>query len=162
TLQDMPTGWTIRTRQSTDDSGTICDIPSFTSKRLGYAEIEFTKGVHGPFLSEGVGVYERGAAKGLLDTAINVLAGCREWQSTDSSGETTTYQISPLSFPTIGDHTFAFRATTDAEGIPIQIDAVYVRTGDTLLVMSNAALGVAGPDSALTESMAKAAHEKLV
>jgi hypothetical protein len=161
TLQEMPSGWTTEPPSSDDDdSERICNIPPSRPRRLARAEVNFTKSDLGPFFNELINAYERGAAKPLFDDAVQILQTCREWK-TMLDGAPVTVKVSPLSFPRVGEQSYAYRATFDSASFPFQVDAVYVRAGDIILVFAHIAVGAGGPDSALTESLVKAAYDKV-
>ncbi|MGD9890125.1 MAG: hypothetical protein AB7R89_28220 [Dehalococcoidia bacterium] len=165
TLQDLPTGWTIDPDPDTDEDdgeGTICDIPSARQSRLVSVEANFQKGTIGPFISHAISVYQDGAAKQLMDDAVKILETCREWETTNDDGSPLVMKLTPLSFAKVGEQTFAFRATMTSGGFPFQADIVYLRDGDVMHVVTYMTVGVTAPDTELTETLAKTAHDRSV
>ena len=91
--------------------------------------------------------------------ALQKRLSCTTWTDTDSSGTKTTYELAPLSFPKIGDQTFAFRMTVETSLLSAESDFVYVRAGDFVIEVGNVAVG--SVDSDLTATPVQKALEKL-
>lgn len=163
TLDDMPTGFTIDTPSSGTGSQPCGKSTELRARAAQTVEADFTKGGLGPFISETLGTYKSGEAKDAFDGARKLFEDCRTWTEPDKDGKTTEYKIAPLSFPKLGDQTYAIRMDIKGGGFVGQADLVFVRRGDTILLIGNGigGLGLATVDSTLTEQMARKADENL-
>jgi hypothetical protein len=164
TVQDMPTGFTVDTDTSKDSAGTLqgCEQLDGLNQNAGTGldiEAKFTKGGFGPFVSETLGQKDEKEAKAAVDKFADALSSCKTAKSTGTDGKVTEFHLSPLSFPKLGDDTFALRMSADAEGLTIGIDVIVVRRAGVMLVVLNA--GVGSPDSAITETVARKALAKV-
>ena len=67
-IEDMPTGWTVRLDEDEDDDGTTCGV-SLTDRptALASAEANFQMAALGPFVSEAIAAYpkDEGNASGM-------------------------------------------------------------------------------------------------
>jgi hypothetical protein len=117
---------------------------------IGRASVEFEKSALGPFLTHSIVVYPgRDKAEAALADYMSAAEECLEF--TDSEGNTTT--LSPMSFPSLGDESFALRMRSSLE-----FDVVQVRVDNVLINIMQAGFGAV--DSALTEELARAAVER--
>jgi hypothetical protein len=82
-------------------------------------------------------------------------------QEQGADGKVTEFRLSALSFPKLGDDTFAVRMSTDAEGLSVVIDVIVVRRSGVMMLLTNAGVGVGTPDSATTETVARKALDKV-
>ena len=160
TLSDMPTGWTTSDQTGSDSSSSsMCGAtPTPTSSDETTVSVDFQKSQLGPFLTEQIVVVLSGQMKTAFDQIKNSLS-CMSWTEPDSEGTPTTYQLSPLSFPKMGDDTFAFRMSGGSGMFTFEADAVYIRVGDSAITIANVAVG--SVDSDLTASIAEKAVDKL-
>jgi hypothetical protein len=163
TINDMPTGYSIDSSNDDDDdtpSGCkpLDSLPD-TDQYPDSAEINFTKGSFGPFVGEGITALPEGQAHKLLGELADALSKCSTFSSKNDDGTTTKATLQPLSFPKLGDETFAVRLAMDAEGFPLTLDLVVVRSGSNLLLIDNAGIGTV--DSSVTESVTRKAVKKL-
>jgi hypothetical protein len=156
-LADMPPGWTT-TDPSPDGGATsadFCGVPSVESQELGKAEADFQGGQLGPFFTEELAQIKPGVAKSQLDALAQALPGCQPQTETQDDGSALTYTVSPLAFPTLGEQTVAVRLKVDGSLLPIQGDAVFIRRANSVAIVALLAVGLAGPDEALTEMLAR-------
>ena len=158
TLDDMPTGWTTMTGSDDNSTTDICGVPDSSNVQQVKVSADFQKSQLGPFLTDTIGAFKHGGAQTWMD-AFKRRASCTQFTDTDSQGTPTTYQLAPLSFPKMGDDTFAFRLTTDAGIATIEADLVYIRWGDYIVQIGNAS--ISSVDSDLTSSIAQKALDKL-
>ena len=153
TIGDMPTGWTggaavFEPRTPGGTYNSFCtELPA---RSIAAAYVEFEKSAFGPFLTHSIVVYpDSASARAALDDLANAAQNCT--QVTDGSGSTNT--ISPLSFPSLGEDTFAVRSSGTVE-----MDAIYILVDNLLLTITHGGLGAV--DSAVTESSARTAVDR--
>lgn len=151
TLDDMPTGWTgtaptveLRTPGGTYPSFCAAELPA---RSIAAAAVDFEKSALGPLFSQTIVLYPDGdSAEAAFDDLLEAARNCPEM--TDSAGNTNTF--SPLSFPAIGDETFAMRSS----GL-VELDIINIRVDDALITIMHGGLGAV--DSTQTETFARAA-----
>lgn len=163
TLQDLPTGWTMTSIGPSDSEG---DTHTFMCREVesrGVASViaEFEMSQFGPRLHHYITAYPEGVAGEALEEMIEVSQSCLEWTTTEN-GNTMTWTLTPLSFPNLGDETFALRISTNL-GIlgPIEIDSIFVRTGDVITAIAYTAIGPEGVDTTVTEELMRVALRKV-
>lgn len=154
-LEDMPTGWSIdeAAEFETRTPGGTYDIYCATlpARSIAAATAGFGAGSFGPFMFQNIVIYpDARSAEDALTDLIAASQKCPE--ETGEDGNTSTY--SPLSFPSIGDQSFALRTTA---GLAV-IDGVRVRVGNAIVTVSHS--GVGGVDSKQTETFIRAAVDK--
>ena len=166
TLDDMPTGFTVDPPDADDEGGTDPCGRSTELRQRAVQNVEagFAKGQLGPFVSHTIGLFRSGTAKDAMDYARKVFEECREWSDTTGDGTVLKFRLSPVSFPRLGDQTFAMRVDVDGGSVKAQGDLVYVRRKDVIFLLANTmgGLGTASVDSAMTEQLVRKADEKLV
>lgn len=161
TLADMPTGWSpMPPDEEEDDSDDLaCLDAAFESVGLGedletdtdypQAEASFSQSEFGPFvLSYVVSGLDDGVLGDFMDVLPEAFASCDG--TTDPDGY--TYSVLPISFPDLGDQTFATRLDGTGGMLPISMVLVLTRVDDVLIYSANAALG-GGIDAALLEDL---------
>lgn len=165
TLEDMPTGWTVSPpEEDEEDSGTgICGLESgqFTRDATARATANFQESEFGPMLAQIIDVFSGDDAEGTMVEFADALSSCTEWTDIDEEGAETEWQLSPLSFPKIGDETFAFRMSTVTFLGAVELDFIVWRRGDIVEVLGHTAIGFEGVDSEQTEAFVRRADEKL-
>jgi hypothetical protein len=161
----MPTGWAVSppspSASASDDTTFVGDpkcravykeLEEHTgSDHVGHASTEFSKGSFGPFIEEDLASF---ASAGTVKDEMNALqAGinaCPTIKQKDADGNVTTLTASALSFPSLGDETFAVRLAGEGGGgglsLPVTVDAVFVRTGQCGVTVAGIGIGAA-PDS---------------
>lgn len=153
TINDMPTGWTgaAPVFEPRTPGGTYTSFcTQLPARSIAAAYVEFEKSALGPFLTHSIVVYPDSAnARAALDDLMSAAQNCSQF--TDSSGSTNT--ISPLSFPSLGDDTFAVRSSGTVE-----MDAIYILVDNVLINIHHGGIGAV--DSALTEASARLATER--
>jgi hypothetical protein len=160
TLSDMPVGWTTWNDDSGDDSSSpLCGHPGDSGINQVKTSVDFKKSDFGPFFSETLAVFKKGDAEQWMDQFKAKLT-CNEDTITGDDGTPTPVELSPLSFPKIGDDTFALRMTADT-GIlgSYVVDAIYVRVGNKVIGILNLQLGAV--DSDLTQSLTQLAVDRV-
>lgn len=153
-LSDMPTGWTTSTSNSSDSTGGTGCSKATSGIPDSKATVDYQESAFGPLITETLAVFGPGDASKWMNWLKQQMT-CSQIIDT-SSGTPTTYQISRMSFPKLGDATLAFRMTGPGGIIgDIEVDAVFVRSGRCAFSLGNLASGPV--DSTLTQSSAEAA-----
>ena len=166
TIEDMPTGWTVSPADEDDeDDGTpICGIESgaLGDQALDRLTADFQQSELGPLLSQIIDRFAEGDAKRIMAEFGDAFGSCTEWVDVDEDGQETTWRLGPLSFPTFGDETFAFRMSTTVAILGfVELDFVVWRRGDVTEVIGHTSIGFEGIDSEQTEAFVRRADDKL-
>jgi hypothetical protein len=161
-FEDMPAGWTFNAEsagspEDTDVCGT--DLASLEQHRqkLGEAAIGFQHGESGPFFAETLAEYPPGTAERVMTDLAAAVQSCPEVVIRDDEGGTSTWQLSPLTFPEFGDQTVAFREHWPANGVEAII--VYIRRQNRIMVLLHIAIN-SRVDRLQTETLAGRAYER--
>jgi hypothetical protein len=167
TISDMPTGWTTSPPDEEEESAdegetftTVCNV-ELPRRSLTQVKAEFQKSQLGPFLQHTITAYPPGEAELFLEDFIDAANSCTEW-TTAEDDQQFTWRLAPLSFPNLGDETFAIRTSTELELLGLmEIDTIYIREADVIINIAHMAIGISGIDSEQTEVFARLAIEKL-
>ncbi len=143
TVNDFPTGWAETPSDTSDSPLDKCTDHSHDDDRTGKAESgDFSRGSIGS-ISETVSIFHSADDVEALFAAIQPQADCflktvNDGKLDDDEAELSDASFSPLSFPTVGDHSAAFRIKAHvkaknqtgfgSEG-DFYVDVVYVRVG---------------------------------
>ena len=153
TINDMPTGWTgtapvFEPRTPGGTYNSFCT--QLPARSIAAAYVKLEKSAFGPFLTHTIVVYPDSAnARDAFNDLMTAAQNCTQF--TDSSGSTNT--LSPLSFPSLGEDTFAVRSSGTVE-----MDAIYILVDNVLITINHGGLGAI--DSTLTESSARTAVDR--
>jgi hypothetical protein len=178
TVGDLPTGYSLDAEAGADGSDPAdggneeCDRVfdhmrgSGSALRAGgasTAEIEFTRGEYGPFISQSlVSGADRAAVFAAFEAFRRVPDQCREFTEEDDDGSFTV-RLSAESFPTVGEDSFAIKldASGAGEGITVTLGGylVLIRVATTMSMIAH--VGVPGVDAAETEKVVRAAAARL-
>ena len=160
TLKDMPTGFTPDTSSPTGDDDSGCEpLDKADAGEQSGVEASFTKGDFGPFIEQSLAQLPIDRAQRSMDQLATVLDKCRTITDVNEDGTKIRFRLSGLSFPRIGDDTFAFRMKADSNGFTMNADVVAIRRGGVLTLIVH--LGLGAIDSALTEKIARKALTKI-
>jgi hypothetical protein len=146
-LSDLGSGWSQRPDNDADDTTEFCyrDAVSVKFKPEFSADIAFDRTSYGPFLTQTLDAYSPADVRLAMDYLIEIVTNCTDWTA-QFGANTYTYDLSLLSFPKIGDETFAVRMIVS--GIPpfgtLQLDMVYIRRGSTLIGLHYGGYGPLG------------------
>lgn len=154
-LGDLPTGWSVSPPDEEEDtSDDFCDgaDPFNEIAAQEEAESNFEQSELGPFAASGASVYEDDDQAGeVLDLLAAVANDCQSFTQVDEDGAEVEYTITPLSFPDLGDDTFAFRMSATTFIGPLALDMAAVREGSLVVTVIHGGFGAV--DSALTETL---------
>lgn len=179
TVQDMPTGWAVSppsSSASASDNTTFVGDPKCEGvyqqleehtalDHVGHASTEFSKGSFGPFIEEDLSSFASAdVVKNELKTLKDGITACPTIKQKDADGTVTTLTASALSFPKLGDETFAVRLAGEGGGqgfsLPLTVDAVFIRTGRCGVTIAGFGIG-AGPDSSQLQHAASTAVNRV-
>lgn len=159
-VEDMPAGWSIEEDAGDDDGdvvGQFCNVAPVNELIDADAEAErrFTAGESGPFFTQLLTAmeYESDAEAGM--DRIREALGCGEW--TDAEAD-TTWTISEISFPDLGEETAAYRFSTTNGSSSTNGNVVAIRDGGVVLLVVHIELGEL--NSGLTEELTRKAFDK--
>lgn len=166
-LDDMPAGWSpgVGDEDEGDDDGLqLCGDtsprPADEFSAVAGAQAEFQQAELGPYYFQSIAAFEGDLAAQAMEFFRELMADCPDWEETDEDGTTLAYSVSPMSFGTYGDETFALRIT--ASGVPLfgslQADMALIRYGRFVAYQGYVFLGSAG-DFSLT-TMVELADQK--
>jgi hypothetical protein len=164
-LDDLPSGYTATPPDDdpADDSG-FCGDEDVLTKSLeeapASAESNFKQSDFGPFVASFAARYDDSdTAEEFVDRFAHEAAGCGEFTETDEDGATVTYRFEPLSFPKVGDQTFATRLTGTTVLGALVLDIAVARVDDTAVGVVNG--GFATADTALTEELMRTMTDRV-
>lgn len=163
TIDDIPTGYTVSEPGDSSDDDDICGVSEALKEPKNRADATFGQSTFGPFIIQRIDLFNSRADAGtVLDGIRDSFKKCgASWSNTETPP--TTWNISALNFPRLGDETFAVRMT--ANNVPFfgtaQVDYVYIRRGPALTGLAWAAIGPAAAIPSPLEAVAKKADEKI-
>jgi hypothetical protein len=163
-LDDLPAGWAVRTEDEEDEANKetftfLCQ--EYQKKSIAKASADFQKGQVGPFLMNSVVTYPPGEAESQFADMLSAVDQCATFTDTQD-GTTTEWTVTPISFPKLGEQSFAIRASSEFVLGFIEVDSVYIRIGDTITSIQYMVLGLQSIDSTQTEQFARIAGENLL
>jgi hypothetical protein len=99
----------------------------------------------GPFVGVTMASYAEVPPDGVFNELAKALSSCPKFTVTDKKGQKTSYVVSPLKFPNVGDQTFAIRMAaktgTKAFSLTLTIDVAMATKGSTSVLVVNAGIG---------------------
>ncbi len=165
TINDMPTGWAETSLEQDTAADTICGVSFVANDGLvASARKTFSKAAFGPFFTEVIDLYEPRTGELVFESFADALGNCQGYTDTDlETGNTTVYNVAPLSFPKLGDATVAVRITS-AEATLLGVatfDVILIRKGEVILFVGHISVGFEGPDSEANEALTRAAYQRM-
>lgn len=163
-LDDLPAGWAVRTENEEDEADKetytfLCQ--EYQKQSIAKVNADFQKGQVGPFLVNSVVTYPPGEAESQFVAMLSAVDQCATFTDTQD-GTTTEWAVTPISFPKLGDQSFAIRASSEFVLGFIEVDSVYIRISDTVTSIQYMVLGLQSIDSTQTEQFARMAEKKLL
>lgn len=162
-ISDMPTGYAVDNSDDSDDGPTNpAGCGNTMDGKIGKPAVDATVyytsgGGLGGFYSAGAAAYRQDAAD-LMSSLKKQMSRCAKFTQHDSDGTTTT-TLAALSFPKLGDETYALHATMTNSVFTVLADVVYLRVGNCLAYIAQA--GLATVDDKLIESTARTIATRL-
>lgn len=160
-LSDMPTGWSVSPPDEDSDDAFCEERDPFNEvEPQEEAEAAFQQSEFGPFVASGASLYaDDDEASQVMGLLTDMADACQSFTQTEDDGTETEYTIGALSFPDLGDDTFAFRMSGTTPFGPLNLDVVAVREGSIVVAIINGGLGAA--DSELTESLIRTMADRV-
>lgn len=165
----LPTGWSVDPENTLNDDsesdaeseGTIQPAECQTimddlseeqdQEPTGEASTTYTAGMLGPFLGVEINSFADEVPEDSFKKVLDALSTCSEITSTED-GTTTTFKISSLSFPNLGEESAAIRMSGESEGMAVGLDMVVIRAGHNIVTLSQASVGGATGSDALEKA----------
>ena len=163
-VTDLPTGWSAEAGGESGDGSPeqYAECPKYAAlirKLNGMAEAEAAfVSPTGSDVSENLRSLSQTGAAALFAEQVEAITACPRLTGTNDSGLSFTVSLTALSFPRLGDETFAFRIATTGYGTTVTMDAVTVRRGGVLVGIAHTARGPV--DTAVTEDVIRRALDK--
>ncbi|MCL5256663.1 MAG: hypothetical protein M1319_02570 [Chloroflexi bacterium] len=167
-ISDLPIGWTIETGATGDREPRIiprpgvCGEPPNPMGPLAHSDILFKEARFGPYLKQIVNIFPAGSGPQAFNEEVARWT-CSEWVQMSYRAYPVTWHFHSISFPKIGDETFAVGMTTQDAPVAgvAQFDVVVFRKGDVVEVIINGGPGITPPSDILTEASAQTAVAKI-
>lgn len=169
TVPDLPTGYKQGTASRDDDTPTQSDNPECAARfdELDSAEDEAVATAEASFEGPGLGTLLEQSLASFTDqdrqseqlaTITELLSDCPSFTMTDADGAESTVNISPLSFPKLGDETLAVGFAIETPELTLTLNFVTIRVGSTLQTVYQGGLSA---DAAALEQAARKGTERL-
>jgi hypothetical protein len=155
-LADFPTGWTQEPSDPDDDEGedTFCGKATDNPDPIEEAGAKFAAAQGVPQVEQEVAVFPEDVAERVFAEGRQRVADC-----TGFTEEGVTYELAPLSFPALGDESFAALLRFSNEGFDFAGVVSYTRVGPALMIVTTAELAPA--TVAQAERYARLAAQRL-
>lgn len=165
----LPTGWSVDPESTLTDGSESDAEPEGTiepakcqaimddlseeqdQEPTGEASTTYTAGMLGPFLGVEINSFADEVPEDSFKKVLDALSTCSEITSTED-GTTTTFKISSLSFPNLGEESAAIRMAGESEGMAVGLDMVVIRAGHNIVTLSQASVGGAADSDALEKA----------
>jgi hypothetical protein len=122
------------------------------------AKRDYRPGEGGPFVTVVVRSYPPSAA-GSLNAVAQALGSCPTFTSLTTAGRTTSYRVTPLAFPDLGDKALAFQLVATSGSFSITLRVALTALGTTEVSVVNASIGNVSQSSmtltAMTRTLAR-------
>ncbi len=144
TISNMPTGWTVDNSSSGSggaSGGCLAGVKQ-APKSENKVTASFENGQLPQLEEELVSGHEGTAAYNRLN---KVLAGCKHF-SVASNGQTLTFTVGAMSFPTVGDETNAYAVSFSVRGVNAAADFVLFKVGSVAGLIEYADIGQPDPN----------------
>lgn len=153
-VSSLPTGWSVDTDTSDDSDdeseGKVkpaeCEAiledvsDGWNEEPTGEAEQAYAAGGMGPFMEVGISSFDKEYPEDAFGELLEAFEDCPEFTSVED-GDSTTFKVSSLSFPNLGEETAAVRMAAESDGIPIGVDLVVIRAGHTVISLAHSSIG---------------------
>jgi hypothetical protein len=171
TADDLPAGYVEDTSQGGPTAPGTPDNPACAAALKGFkdsatvrrdapnADAKFTAGEAGPFLLQSVSWLPGTEATRGFAAFRAALAKCASWSVTGPDGTKSTFTLVPMTFPTLGDDSYALRVTIQLAGLSVGANLVVFRAANALCVLVHS--GVPSVPAAATETIGRTAVTKL-
>lgn len=168
-IKEMPSGWAVsQPDQEEDDGQTVAeprrcqelldDLEQSDMEAEAKAEVEFEQGgSFGTFFSMSVESFENDSDAD-LESIASTMTKCPKF-TTVEDGEKTKFTVSALSFPNLGEQTFALHMVAETGGFTIPLDMVIVVVGHNAVTFATG--GFVGMRGEELEQLARKGMQRL-
>ncbi len=134
-LEDLPDGWSEDdVSLSSSDGGKFCPA-STTTNHIGRFDTQFSGGSSGPLAVSTTRRYKKGQGKPTFARYVKTMKACGP-EKVEKNGKTETTQLFVMKVPKLGDEAFGFRLKLSGGDFDVSAEAVAVRKGDIVMVVS--------------------------
>ena len=163
TLEELPAGWSKSPPdKEKDDKATFSFLcKEYPKKAIVGVDADFQKSQLGPFLLSSISLYPPGEAIQQFEKLRATVDACPEVKKTEG-GSTMTFKVAPMSFPKLGEQSFAIRVSSESILGFVDTDSVYFRIGDVIATLQYMTIGMDPIDSSQTEVFAKIFEQRLL
>jgi hypothetical protein len=161
TVEDLPAGWAVDNSGNDSSASTPACVRHLKDimETDEHADADFVKGDPFPALNQGLGRFATSAdAVKAFTQGSAVLDGCKDISFT-SGGEKITGSIGPMSLPTFGERSRAWRVDLSAQGITVGMFILMVQKGAEIQALVYGDFGT--PDVDEFTTLAKTAVDKM-
>jgi hypothetical protein len=155
-LSNLPTGWSVDNSSNNSSGPTSGCLAGL--KRIGHGTkvtVSFENGQL-PVLEE---LLANGRGELAAYNQLNhILAGCKHFTST-SNGQSVTYTVGAMSFPSVGSHSSAYSVAFSVQGVNAGFDIVLFQFGSIVGAIAYGDIGQ--PDPASVQAYVTEAVNKL-
>ena len=158
---DLPSVYSsVKVSEDDADSSSQCGISASLERkdRVATARVAYQSASSQAQLDQTISRYEPGVARALLARARKLPRDCASFTE-EQGGSKVTLRTASLPFPTLLDETVALKVTGAAGTTQLAFDQVFMRLGDTVVVLVHGGLGAV--DTAVTEQLARIAAKKM-
>lgn len=158
-LSDLPAGWVV---SSSDESSNVeatgfCQPDASSGINQSRASADYETEDQSSYATETLTNFAPGDAAAWMKW-LKPGVTCAQASEDQNSGTPTTYQVAPLSIPTVGDEMYAYQLTANDQALGvIKLDIVYTRFGNCVAAVGN--VGFGDVDSNLTQSLVQKAMD---
>lgn len=153
---DLPFGWAVSPPSA--DSSVTAPCSALTADAVmrlpAQAEVDFQQSEDGPFLQE---ILASGTDAQVRDVWSSIQKATSSCSASPASGTDST-RLTPMSFPSYGDESYALQLTAVRSGVTYGGDVVVMRKGQVYVEM--AVFGVGGVSATLAHQLVGAATHK--
>ncbi|HEX3722661.1 MAG TPA: hypothetical protein VHV31_07705 [Nitrolancea sp.] len=158
-LSDLPAGWvTSPSDESSNVEATgFCQPDASSGITQSRASADYETEDESSYATETLTNFAPGDAAAWMKW-LKPGVSCGQASEDQDSGTPTTYQVAPLSIPTVGDEMYAYQLTANDQALGvIKLDIVYTRFGNCVAAVGN--VGFGDVDSNLTQSLVQKAMD---
>ncbi|MBI1376517.1 MAG: hypothetical protein GC157_03405 [Frankiales bacterium] len=131
-----------------------------TGKPAAKADRSYQRALFGPFVTVTVESYPQPLDTSAFGKIASAFTACPTFTALDSKGQTTTFHITALKFPNLGDQTFAFQLNATSSGFPFTAQFAITAVGNNAITVAHIVLGT-GLAPGLTQKVMRATLKRL-
>ncbi|MDP1821306.1 MAG: DUF2510 domain-containing protein [Acidimicrobiales bacterium] len=157
TLNDLPAGWAEQAHDAATEDICAGRRPASVIVPAEVARSGFSMGAGGPFIINAVSRFAHDdEAQAYVDLVAQTIDSCRAY-----AVEGSTVRLEPMSFPSLGDQTFAAQVTGVGLPQPISGYIVHLRVGSRVASFETVAFGDTSIEQEVVEVLARLVARRL-